>query len=303
MVIAVVTRVVQGSRGSARLFGQTLAFNRTLATSSARRLSLSRVNQEDNSALTGAGLISKDPYVNFRHWFDQACQSKSVIEPNAVSVATANKDGRPSTRMVLLNVFNERGFQFFTKYTSNKGRDLEENPFACMMFYWEALYKVVRIQGSVEKLSEEVSTTYFHMHPRNIQLTSCVSPQSRPIPDIQRRPIPDLQVGLMCTQSRPIPELQVRVMCTQSRPIPDIQTLGADFGAAMKEYEDESIPIPKPESWGGFILKPDHFEFWQGHAATFPDRFVFRRPAPGETIDNTVTHEGDNGWYFERLAP
>ncbi|KAK2167812.1 hypothetical protein NP493_1254g00010 [Ridgeia piscesae] len=165
--------------------------------------------------------------------------------------------------MVLLNGFHDNGLQFFTKYTSKKGRDLEENPYACMMFFWEALYKVVRIQGSVEKLSEEVSTKHFHMQPRHIQLTTFVSPQSSPI----------------------------------------AETFGADFGAAMEKFKDELIPIPKPETWGGYLLKPDHVEFWQGHADRFPDRFVFRKPAREETVDPRVTHEGDNGWWYERLAP
>jgi pyridoxamine 5'-phosphate oxidase len=124
--------------------------------------------------------VDPNPISQFNLWFHEAMECQ-VKEPNAMSLATANKNGRPSCRIVLLKAFNEDGFIFFTNYSSNKGADLEENPFAALTFLWLDLERQVRIEGRVEKISEAESDDYFHSRPYASRVGAWASPQSKPV--------------------------------------------------------------------------------------------------------------------------
>ncbi|XP_002732679.1 pyridoxine-5'-phosphate oxidase-like [Saccoglossus kowalevskii] len=172
-------------------------------------------------------------------------------------------EGRPSARCLLLKGFTRAGFQFFTDYESRKARDLASNPYAALVFFWEPLHRSVRVQGSVEKVSVEESTEYFRSRPRESQISACASKQSSVI---------------------------------ESR---DVLTKKTD--ELRKLYADKEVP--KPENWGGFLVKPEVVEFWQGQSTRAHDRIQFRRPKNGEVVDEKMTHTGDDGWVYERLSP
>ncbi|KAF5906348.1 pyridoxine-5'-phosphate oxidase, partial [Clarias magur] len=130
-------------------------------------------------------LISLDPIKQFGEWFDQATKCPEIGEANAMCLATATKDGRPSARMVLLKGYSHEGFRFFTNYESRKGIELEINPQACLVFYWEPLTRQIRIEGTVEKITRQNSAEYFHSRPKSSQIGAVVSRQSSMIPDRQ----------------------------------------------------------------------------------------------------------------------
>ncbi|KAI2658399.1 Pyridoxine-5'-phosphate oxidase [Labeo rohita] len=115
-------------------------------------------------------LASLDPIKQFGSWFDQACKCPEVGEANAMCLATATKDGRPSARIVLLKGYSEEGFRFFTNYESRKGEELESNPHACLVLYWAPLNRQIRIEGTVERTSYEISRDYFHSRPKGSQI-------------------------------------------------------------------------------------------------------------------------------------
>lgn len=175
--------------------------------------------------------------------------SAESLEPNAMSLATATPDGAPSVRIVLLKGFDGQGFRFYTNYNSRKGRELEENPKSALCIFWAELERQVRIEGIVEKLSREESREYFHQRPRLSQLGAWASEQSS---DIESR-----------------------------------EQLKERFDAVKKRFENREIPLP--EYWGGFLLKPDHIEFWQGRPGRMHDRLLY-----------TKTKEG---WNLKRLSP
>ncbi|XP_067650098.1 pyridoxine-5'-phosphate oxidase-like [Haliotis asinina] len=209
-------------------------------------------------------LVAKEPFEQFRHWFDEA-RTVDGIEANAMSLATATRSGAPSVRMVLLKGFSSEGFTFFTNYESRKAKELGENPRCSLMFYWEPLKRCVRVEGNVEKVTEEESLKYFQSRPRDSQLGAIVSRQSQVI---------------------------------TSR-----QALDQRNAELQKEYSDESKTVPKPDYWGGYLVRPTVVEFWQGQSNRLHDRIVFRHLQPGETINTETTHQGDNGWVYERLSP
>jgi len=210
-------------------------------------------------------LVSREPYGQFNNWFERATQTEGIEEPNAMCLATATKDGRPSARMVLLKGYGPDGFKFFTNYTSRKAIELAENPYASLNFYWEPMKRCVRIEGRVEKLSTEESTEYFMSRPVGSRIGAIVSPQSKPIPN--RNVLLDKEKEL----------------------------------ASLTDQQQALIV--KPENWGGYAVIPDSVEFWQGQTNRIHDRIRFRKLRPGETADNITVHQGVNGWVYERLAP
>ncbi|XP_063964485.1 pyridoxine-5'-phosphate oxidase-like [Lytechinus pictus] len=212
-------------------------------------------------------LSSRDPMTQFTKWFKEACEAteNSKTEANAMTIATATKDGRPSARMVLLKGYDKTGFRFFTNYESRKGKELAENPFAALVFYWDFQSRSIRIEGPVVKLTAEESTEYFHSRPKTSQIGAVVSNQSRPIED---------------------------------------RNILTNKDAELKEqYKDESTVIPRPDYWGGFKVIPEMIEFWQGQSNRLHDRIVFRKPRKGEIVDGKLVHQGENGWVYERLSP
>jgi len=186
--------------------------------------------------------VDDDPLVQFNAWFDEA--APLVRLPEAMAIATADADGRPSLRMVLCKGFDQRGFVFHTHYDSRKARDLAVNPVAALLFHWDPLGRQVRIEGTVEKVDRDESDRYFETRPRGGQIGAHASEQSRPV------------------ASRG--ELDRRV---------------AELTAL---YQGQ--PVPRPESWGGFRVRPDVYEFWQSRDDRLHDRLLYRRDGEGWTI-------------------
>ncbi|KAJ8682823.1 hypothetical protein QAD02_018615 [Eretmocerus hayati] len=223
-----------------------------------------RIRYKDKSeCFTEDQLVSKEPFGQFKAWFEIACKTPGVGEANAVFLATATKDGMPSGRLVLMKGYGTDGFKFYTNYGSRKARELEENPNAAMTFFWEPLRRTVRIEGTVTKTSPEDSDEYFNSRPYYSQMGSLSSRQSTVIPNRE----------FLIEREK---ELQ-------------------------KEWPGEKIK--RPDWWGGYILKPRSIEFWQGQSDRLHDRIRFRRPNPDEKPDNHLVHEGEDGWVYERLSP
>jgi pyridoxamine 5'-phosphate oxidase len=184
--------------------------------------------------------LARDPLEQFRSWFAEAAEA--LPAPEAMALATATPDGAPSLRMVLLKAADERGLLFFSHYTSRKGRELEGNPQAALLFHWSPLGRQVRVEGRVERLSADESDSYFATRPRDAQLGALASRQSEPL------------------GSRA--DLRERV--------------------AEVERELGEGPVPRPPTWGGFRLVPQAWEFWQHRASRLHDRFRYERDPSGE---------------------
>ena len=193
--------------------------------------------------------LHSDPLQQFSAWF-AAALAADIRDANAMSLATATPDGRPSVRIVLLKGFDERGFAFFTNYDSEKGREIEANPHAALAFYWTQLERQVRISGTVERTSREDSAAYFHSRPVGSRLGAWASKQSEVI---------------------------------DAR-----QVLEARLTEMTERFENGDIPLPP--HWGGYRVKPDSIEFWQGRPNRLHDRFRYSRQADGT-------------WLIDRLAP
>jgi len=183
--------------------------------------------------------LASDPLEQFRRWFAEA--GAAVEVPEAMALATAAADGAPSVRMVLLKGFDERGLVFYSHHTSRKGRELDANPQAALLFHWSPLGRQVRVEGRVEDVSPEESDAYFATRPRGAQLGALASRQSEPL------------------ESRA--ELEERL--------------------AEVEGELGEGPVPRPPTWGGFRLAPEAWEFWQHRASRLHDRFRYVRNRGG----------------------
>jgi pyridoxamine 5'-phosphate oxidase len=192
--------------------------------------------------------LAADPLEQFAVWFAEA--GDAVETPEAMALATSAANGSPSLRMVLLKRFDERGLVFHTHYTSRKGRELEANPRAALLFHWSLLGRQVRVEGRVERLPEEDSDAYFESRPRDAQIGALASRQSEPL------------------ASRA--ELYERM---------------ADLEGGLA-----GAPVPRPPTWGGYIVIPDAWEFWQHRDSRLHDRFRYELDPAG-------------GWATARLFP
>ncbi len=192
-----------------------------------------------------------DPVELFRLWFTQAVAAE-VPEPNAMSLATATPDGRPSVRVVLLKGFDERGFTFFTNYDSRKGRELAVNPHGALCFWWYDLARQVRADGRVEKVPAAESDEYFATRPLGSRLGAWASDQSGVIPDRDH--------------------------------------LDRRYAELLAEHPDGRVP--RPPHWGGYRLVPDEFEFWQGRPNRLHDRLRYRRAAGGWVRERLAREPG-----------
>jgi len=209
-------------------------------------------------------LVSKEPFGQFKAWFEEASNHKEIYEANAMCLSTATADGIPSARMVLLKKFGPEGFTFFTNYSSRKAAELDSNPRAALVFYWPPFNRSVRVEGTVIRIEEAESLAYFKSRPISSQIGACVSNQSQVIR--ARSELTDKETELL-----------------------------AQYGEGKEE-------VPKPD-WGGYRVVPGVVEFWQGQSNRIHDRIRFRTSREGETLDPELHREGDNGWIIERLAP
>ncbi|MBT9392297.1 pyridoxamine 5'-phosphate oxidase [Hymenobacter sp. NST-14] len=190
------------------------------------------------------------PVAQFRRWLEEALEAR-LDEPTAMNLATVDAAGQPAARIVLLKGLpNDEGFLFFTNYDSRKGRELATSPLAALTFFWPGLERQVRIEGRVEKVPEPDSTAYFQSRPRSSQIGAWASPQSQPI------------------ASREFLEARE-------------QEVAARFEGQQ--------PLPRPEFWGGYLLRPHRVEFWQGRPSRLHDRILYEHTA--------------GTWNRHRLAP
>ena len=192
--------------------------------------------------------VHGEPLLQFRDWFALALKA-GVPEPNAMTLATVGSDGRPSCRPVLVKEYDDRGIVWYTNYDSRKGRELAAHPFAALQFHWVEQERVVRIEGTVEKVTPEESDAYFASRPLGSRIGAWASPQSQVI---------------------------------DGRGI--IVARAAEYGLKL------GFNPPRPPHWGGYRLKPDYWECWQGRASRLHDRIAYRL-------------QPDGTWLKQRLAP
>ena len=185
--------------------------------------------------------VLADPIAMFQKWFAEAVKAQ-VMEPNAMDLSTVTPDGKPSSRIVLIKQFDERGFTWYTNYHSDKGRQLEHNPHAALLFFWRELERQVRIEGTVVKTTAAESDEYFNVRPLQSRLSAIAS--------------------------------------QQSAPIADRAALESNYEAVAAAVGDAQPP--RPAHWGGYRLQPERIEFWQGRRSRFHDRIVFTRGADGQ---------------------
>jgi pyridoxamine 5'-phosphate oxidase len=188
--------------------------------------------------------LARDPFRQFEKWFQEA-EAAKLIEPNAMTLCTATPDGKPSARTVLLKAIDGRGFVFFSNYNSRKGRELDANPNATLVFPWLALERQVIVEGAVTKVPREESEAYFHSRPRASQLGAWVSQQSSVI------------------AGRSVLEESMKVL--------------------EQKYAGREVPLPP--HWGGWRLSPEAVEFWQGRRSRLHDRLRYRRAKDGWAVE------------------
>lgn len=188
--------------------------------------------------------VNISPFEQFKTWFKEANES-TIVEPNTMVLATATKEALPSARIVLLKEVTEKGFVFYTNYKSRKGQELDENPNAQLLFFWDILERQVRIEGRVEKMSYEENLAYFNSRPKESRAGAIASPQSEEVPN------------------------------------------RAFLEDRLSNLKDQ--PLTMPSHWGGFVIIPSYFEFWQGRQYRLHDRIFYKK--------------NEENWSIGRLAP
>lgn len=209
--------------------------------------SLDNLRRDYTMASFNENTALKNPFEQFKLWFDDAV-NLPMMEPNAMVLSTVSTEGRPSSRVVLLKRYDENGFIFFTNYESRKGKELEQNPNASLLFYWDRLERQIRIEGVTEKITAEESDDYFQTRPYESRLGAWASKQSQVLPS-------------RFTLIREVVKLLVKY----------------------------PAKVPLPPFWGGYRLKPDMFEFWQGRPSRLHDRIRYIKD--------------DGLWKVDRLYP
>lgn len=195
--------------------------------------------------------VNPDPFIQFDLWFQQACQIMPASLVNCMVLATVSADQQPSARVVLLKEYSAEGFIFYTNYHSRKGVEIAHNSRVALLFWWETLEQQIRIEGQAQPVSAAQSEAYFHTRPKSSQIAATVSKQSQPLAQVE--------------------ELRHRY-----------QQLAA-------EYASTELSVPRPEYWGGYLIKPERFEYWQGRENRLHDRFQYTRV--------------NNKWHIIRLFP
>ena len=180
--------------------------------------------------------VDKNPFIQFGKWYEGVLSSK-LNEPASMMLSTADVNGNPSARIVLLKEIDDSGFVFYTNYGSRKGKDLKENPKAALTFFWDELLRQIRIEGRIEKISKETSKKYFSSRPRESQIGAWVS--------------------------------------AQSSVIPNREILENKFDELEEKFGNEEIPLP--DFWGGYRVIPNYFEFWQGRENRLHDRICYKK--------------------------
>ncbi len=209
------------------------------------------------------GDLAPDWCTQFERWLADAVAAE-LPEPNAMVVATATPDGRPSLRTVLCKGYGADGLLFYTNYQSRKATELTANPYLSLLFPWHGIERQVIIGGRAEQVDEQTSIGYFRSRPRGAQLGAWSSPQSKVIPDRQ--------------------------------------VLDDAFDRYAGQWPEDT-EVPRPPHWGGFRVRPDTVEFWQGRRNRAHDRLRYRRIAGSAHAGSAVDDDATGGWLVERLAP